>query len=197
MLFLLLFSKQHANLSTKGGGPMVKNRIGTLRREIGLNQRELGQKLGVGQTTVSAWETGKNEPDSESMHRMAQLFQVSIGYLAGYEADNGHRGLSDREYQEFMRQNEEARELRQLKKEIEKEKQRECGLTDEEIEEVIQEQLVNEWQNSGQDVFLETFQIGKYFECLSAEERQRAVGIIELAFPNAVRGLYSDGVPKK
>lgn len=197
MLFILLFSNHHANLSMKGGGPMVKNRIGTLRREIGLNQRELGQKLGVGQTTVSAWETGKNEPDSESMHRMAQLFQVSIGYLAGYEADNGHRGLSDREYREFMRQNEEARELRQLKKEIEKEEQRECGLTDEEIEELIQEHLVNEWKDSGQDVFLETFQVEKYFEYLSAEERQRAVKIIELAFPNAVRGHYSENNSKK
>lgn len=64
-----------------------KNRIGILRREAGLNQKELGQKLGVGQTTVSAWETGKNEPDYESLHKMARMFHVSLGYLAGYEED--------------------------------------------------------------------------------------------------------------
>ena len=33
---------------------MAKNRIAALRREAGLNQRQLGARLGVGQTTVSA-----------------------------------------------------------------------------------------------------------------------------------------------
>ena len=57
---------------------MVKNRIAVLRKEQGMNQKELGMKLGVGQTTVSAWETGKNEPDAESLHKMARLFRVSL-----------------------------------------------------------------------------------------------------------------------
>ena len=62
---------------------MAKNRIAMLRKEQGMNQRELGERLGVGQTTVSAWETGKYEPDNDSMNTMAQMFGVSIGYLAG------------------------------------------------------------------------------------------------------------------
>lgn len=64
-----------------------KRRIATLRRLKNMTQKELGQKLGVGQTTVSAWETGKTTPDVIQLRSMAQLFHVSIDYLLGYEAD--------------------------------------------------------------------------------------------------------------
>lgn len=41
---------------------MVGNLIREMRKEMGLSQRELGEKLGVGRTTVSAWETDRNDP---------------------------------------------------------------------------------------------------------------------------------------
>ena len=84
---------------------MERNRIAVLRKEQGMNQKELGMALGVGQTTVSAWETGKNEPDAASLRKMAQLFHVSIGYLIGYENDS-HRGLSGAEYAAYEAQKE-------------------------------------------------------------------------------------------
>ena len=86
---------------------MAKNRIAELRREAGMNQRELGRELGVGQTTISAWETGKNEPDNESMHKMAKFFQVSIGYLMGYESSRV-AGLTQAELEQYRQENEEA-----------------------------------------------------------------------------------------
>ena len=73
---------------------MATNRIRALRKEAGYNQKELGEQLGVGQTTVSAWEIGRNEPDNELSHKMAQLFGCSIGYLMGYEPESDQRGLS-------------------------------------------------------------------------------------------------------
>lgn len=63
---------------------MIQNRIGLLRKENGLNQLELGELLGVGQTTVSAWENGTNEPSMRLWHEMSVLFGVTISYLAGY-----------------------------------------------------------------------------------------------------------------
>lgn len=61
-----------------------KNKIKELRLERGLGQKDLGGILEVGQTTVSAWEMGKNEPDYKSIRTMAELFGVSADYLMGY-----------------------------------------------------------------------------------------------------------------
>lgn len=169
---------------------MAKNRIAVLRREAGLNQRQLGARLGVGQTTVSAWEIGRNEPDSEALSRMAQLFHVSIGYLTGYEEDNGRRGLSEDEYR---RLGEEAVARRQ-------EEERERAMENpgaEEIEEQLRQDLIREWLNSGQGGFFETYQIGKYFEFLTEEQRKRVVAVVEQMFPFAVMGRYTDEQPRK
>lgn len=174
---------------------MVKNRIGALRREAGLNQKELGQKLGVGQTTVSAWETGKNEPDHESLHKMAQMFHVSLGYLAGYEEDvDGRRGLTKEETAALWEERHRERERRRMQADFERMEQMDHGLTDEELEELQQEALIDDWKASGQDGFLETFLISRYFEYLTEAQRQRAVQLVEIAFPNARKGLYTDEI---
>src|SRR5262245_31900634 len=52
-----------------------------LRKEKGLSQIELAQKLGVGQQIVSGWETGKNMPQVERLIKLAELFKVSLDYL--------------------------------------------------------------------------------------------------------------------
>lgn len=72
----------------------MKNRIADLRRECGLTQKELGDKLGVGQTTVSAWEMEKNEPDYNSIRAMAALFEVTADYLLGFDDGCIYKGLS-------------------------------------------------------------------------------------------------------
>lgn len=61
------------------------NRIAELREKHGLTQKELGRRLAVGQTTVSAWEKGKNEPGGESLRKLTQMFGVTAGYLLGLE----------------------------------------------------------------------------------------------------------------
>ena len=80
---------------------MKTNRIAELRRENGMNQKELGAALDVAQTTVSAWETGRNEPDSVSLGRMAKLFHTTIGYLMGLESESYLHGLSKEQYAEL------------------------------------------------------------------------------------------------
>lgn len=59
------------------------NRIASLRRKLKLNQTQLAEKLGVTQTTVSAWETGKSEPSEEYQSLMADLFGTSVEFLMG------------------------------------------------------------------------------------------------------------------
>lgn len=56
-------------------------RIRQLRKEAGLTQEALGKKLGVIKQTVSNWENGISEPNSEVLSNIASIFGISIGYL--------------------------------------------------------------------------------------------------------------------
>lgn len=61
------------------------NRIKQLRKEKKLSQLELAQKLGVAQSTLSTWETGRFEPDSKSLIALSEIFSVSVDYILGRE----------------------------------------------------------------------------------------------------------------
>ena len=50
----------------------------TLRKEKGLTQEGLAEKLGVSNRTVSRWETGSNMPDIGMLVELADFFEVSI-----------------------------------------------------------------------------------------------------------------------
>ena len=55
-----------------------------LRKEKGLTQKELADKLNVSDKAVSRWETGKNYPDIETLQRLAVVLEVSVnGLLSG------------------------------------------------------------------------------------------------------------------
>lgn len=54
-----------------------------LRMENGLTQRELGEKLGYCNQTVSFWESGQREPDLDALVAVAKFFDVSVDYLLG------------------------------------------------------------------------------------------------------------------
>lgn len=59
------------------------NRIKELRVAAGLKQAELAEMIGVRQNTLSTWETGRHEPDIESMTRMAKIFGASVDEIIG------------------------------------------------------------------------------------------------------------------
>jgi transcriptional regulator with XRE-family HTH domain len=47
------------------------------RKELGMTQEELANKLGIGRTAVSAWEIGRNEPPLEFLIKLKKIFGVS------------------------------------------------------------------------------------------------------------------------
>ena len=61
----------------------MKNRFMDCRKATGLTMREAGARLGIAESTVSLYETGKHDPDVDMIKRMAQLYGVSVGYLMG------------------------------------------------------------------------------------------------------------------
>ena len=47
-----------------------------LRVNKGFNQDELGEKIGVSQTTISAWEQGKAKPSAKNIYKLAKIYAV-------------------------------------------------------------------------------------------------------------------------
>lgn len=66
---------------------MKNNNLGKtikeLRTQQGLSQRQLGEKLDVCNQTVSFWESGKREPDLDTLVKISEYFGVSVDYLLG------------------------------------------------------------------------------------------------------------------
>ena len=59
----------------------MREKIRALREAKGMTQTELAEALGVDQTTISTWETGKAAPTMFNLQRLADLLGVSPGDL--------------------------------------------------------------------------------------------------------------------
>ena len=62
---------------------MLKDRLKSERNKKKISQRQLGDYIGVSQQTIGSWETGRTQPDQESLKQLAQFFNVSLDYLMG------------------------------------------------------------------------------------------------------------------
>lgn len=60
-------------------------RLKELRKQHGMTQDELGQKLGVQKAAVCKYETGRVPLPSEALMQLCNLFEVSADYLLGRE----------------------------------------------------------------------------------------------------------------
>lgn len=55
------------------------------RKQAGLSQEQLSEKLGVSRSAVAKWETDNGIPDVDNLKILSKLLNVSIDYLL----DNG------------------------------------------------------------------------------------------------------------
>ena len=60
---------------------MIGDHIKSFREQKGINQEELAERLCVTRQAVSNWERGKTEPDIETLHKIADILEVSIEEL--------------------------------------------------------------------------------------------------------------------
>ncbi|MCX4384903.1 MAG: helix-turn-helix transcriptional regulator [Clostridia bacterium] len=60
-----------------------------LRIESGLKQKELAEKLCIGQSTIVGYEKGLHEATAEILSRYANFFNVSMDYLIGLTDEIG------------------------------------------------------------------------------------------------------------
>lgn len=62
-------------------------RLRYLRKQDGITQQYLADQLGIAKSTVSMYETGQREPDFETLEKLADFFNVSMGtFFPGGEA---------------------------------------------------------------------------------------------------------------
>lgn len=64
----------------------VKNvnlRLRSLRDEVGITQQELADKLFLTQKTINSYETGRTQPNIETLCKIADIFDTSVDYLIG------------------------------------------------------------------------------------------------------------------
>jgi len=59
------------------------NRIRELRKKKDMTQKELAKHLQIADSTLSYWEMGRYEPDSEALMKLSRFFQVPIDYILG------------------------------------------------------------------------------------------------------------------
>lgn len=52
-----------------------------LRKMRGLSQMDVAKEIGVDQTTVHLWETGKTKPRVETLMKLASYFNVTVDEL--------------------------------------------------------------------------------------------------------------------
>ena len=75
-------------------GEKLKQRIGAniaaFRRESGMTQAELAEKLNYTDKAVSKWERGESVPDMMTLVQVAELFSVSLDQLTGFHPSPPH-----------------------------------------------------------------------------------------------------------
>ena len=58
-------------------------RLKDLRKQAGLTQVDVAEKLGISQPAYASWERGVKKPTQENLVKIAQVLNVSVDYLVG------------------------------------------------------------------------------------------------------------------
>lgn len=62
---------------------MLGKRLKILRSEKKITQEELGKVVNVTKVSISGYENGNRTPDTETLQKLADFFNVSTDYLLG------------------------------------------------------------------------------------------------------------------
>lgn len=104
-------------------------KIQYLRKKNKQTQQQLADILGLGRSTIAMWETGASTPDTESIKKIAEYYNVSADYVLGLTEEiiplDSHKPCNTKsdldEYLEELKNREEMRMLFKLAKGASKE----------------------------------------------------------------------------
>lgn len=69
--------------------------VAALRKEKGMTQQELADKMFVTDKAVSKWERDLSYPDVDSIPRLAEIFGISVDELMQVKTESTRRGRKD------------------------------------------------------------------------------------------------------
>lgn len=73
----------------------IANRLVNLRKENGLSQEQLAEKIGVSRQAVSKWERSEASPDTDNIILLARLYNISLDELLRTEDEIPIEPLSE------------------------------------------------------------------------------------------------------
>lgn len=82
---------------------MFAERLKEIRTEKGFTQVQLAADLGISKGTVAMWETGKREPNFETLCSLSDYFDRRIDYILGHSNDKSSPRMTDEDYEELGR----------------------------------------------------------------------------------------------
>lgn len=62
---------------------MFEIRLKELRNELQLNQKEFAKLVNLSPSTIAMYETGRRNPDPDTLKTIAAFFNVSVDYILG------------------------------------------------------------------------------------------------------------------
>ena len=82
------------------------NKLYNFRKQRGLSQEELANRLNVSRQTVSKWEVGDSTPEMEKLIAISDLFEISLDELvldkAPTQADSSSKSQIVNEFKETV-----------------------------------------------------------------------------------------------
>ena len=79
-------------------------RIAAGRKQLGLSQEALGEKMGVSRQAISKWESDAAVPELEKLIAMSRLFGMTLGQLLGIEEAPQPAGLNEEQIRKIVQQ---------------------------------------------------------------------------------------------
>lgn len=74
---------------------MDGERLKKVRKDRGYTQVSLAEALGVSKGSVAMWETGKRNPEFETLDALLTLLDVRYDYLTGKSDEEGHNNQTE------------------------------------------------------------------------------------------------------
>ena len=71
------------------------NRLKELRDDKGLTQSQLGNIIGAKKSAISLWESGKRQPDNETLSKLADFYNVSVDHILCRDKGEKETNITD------------------------------------------------------------------------------------------------------
>lgn len=76
----------------------IGEKIRKIRKEEGLSQEQLAEKMNVSRAAIAKWENENGIPDIENLIKLSQLFNISIDELVGNSVSNINEKSGSEDY---------------------------------------------------------------------------------------------------